>query len=976
MKKITIFLAFLLFSISAVYAFLQSDTAQNYIRKVLVEKLASSGIEANIGQIQGALPGQIHLKNVAVQADGLEVEVREIQLKPILWRFFKNELAFKDVQAKSISISKSAPFDFSGKFWLTQKKARISGLLNGWTLRATLDQPSGLISFKAKNDLVSVVGNAVVDSQYELVSAKMQFSSDDLLQTVSPLLKGRILGTVSLTNTGEKIRGEGEWQIPKLTANDIDLGKVKGEIYGTFKDSHLLADLTADNSLKASLNWQFQPGMLITGESQISIENLHRLGLPDTFGKLSGQMIWSVEEEKQTTKFDAKIDQFYYRDLFAEEVHFFTDLEKVLDVDFKQMNYNDLRLDTLSASAEKENGAWPFQINAEGEWKHPLAIHSEGVLQTFNKVRIETFSGFFFNHPFELTKSVDFTISEKEFLLPDVNIRIEDTLLFANIERREENSTISIQCDRLPLDFLSLNPLDVPVQGEISLKADIREVYTKLNGNISVDLIQTEPFEGKGSFQGSFSRNQLQLKGTLDTNGSPIAKADISVPIHFSIWPFTAKLLPYGEVSGNIAFDGQVENVLDFFDLGPHRLEGKCKGQLHLKNTLHNPKVDGFCTFENGFYENYYTGTKLHNIQAEITAEKNIAYLRSFHAIDDPKDGFVSALGQVKLTQTELYPFHFEVTLNDFQISTIDLVSAATEGKIDITGNLTSALASGTLLLTESILTIPDHIKQPLPELNVVYINPDHPVPLPTEQDTSSFPLYLDLQVVAPDVLIMGRGVDSTWQGNFHVGGSFTNIAMQGKLQLLEGEFSLAGKSFQLDKGSISFSGVEHEMPRIDLSAVTETKGITITAQLHGPLDNPQITLYSNPPLPLGSIMSYLLFGQELSEISGFQALELISSLTNLAGSGPDMLESTRQALGVDRLRIITQGDEESGETVALEVGKYISDGVLVTFTQNVQESSINIKIEFELRGNFILVLENDQYQEQGKFTLKWRVNY
>jgi translocation and assembly module TamB len=124
--------------------------------------------------------------------------------------------------------------------------------------------------------------------------------------------------------------------------------------------------------------------------------------------------------------------------------------------------------------------------------------------------------------------------------------------------------------------------------------------------------------------------------------------------------------------------------------------------------------------------------------------------------------------------------------------------------------------------------------------------------------------------------------------------------------------------------------------------------------------------------------MAYLLFGQNLAEINSYQALQLANSLASLAGEGPDILESTRKSLGVDRLTIVTtpSDDDELSDRIALQVGKYISEGILVSFSQGAEESSTNISIEIEMKNGFVFQLESDQQQNQGKFTLKWNHNY
>lgn len=385
--------------------------------------------------------------------------------------------------------------------------------------------------------------------------------------------------------------------------------------------------------------------------------------------------------------------------------------------------------------------------------------------------------------------------------------------------------------------------------------------------------------------------------------------------------------------------------------------------------------VEGYLLFKNGSYENYYTGTKLQKIDADFLARRNTLYLRSFTAQDLPGTGNLTAKGEIFLKQGDLYPFNLDANFTHLNFLEIDLVSATANGSIYIEGNSAAAVAKGDIQILQSDFSVPDHIPRPLPNLQVVYINQIHPV-APLETQYRPYPLHLDLHVTAPEaVTISGRGLSSEWKGDFQIGGTYTSPSAKGKLELIDGEFNFSARSFKLTEGSLSLSGLENEMPYLNIAGSMETHGVGITARLKGPLNDPQITLQSSPPLPLGSIMSYLLFGQDLSEISGFQALQLANSLASLAGSGPDIMESTRKSLGVDRLRIITDPTEE-GEIVALEVGKYVSNGVLVTFSQGTNDSSSNISVEVEISGNFVFQVQSDQRQEQGIFTLKWNHNY
>ncbi|PIS00297.1 MAG: hypothetical protein COT84_08240, partial [Chlamydiae bacterium CG10_big_fil_rev_8_21_14_0_10_35_9] len=132
----------------------------------------------------------------------------------------------------------------------------------------------------------------------------------------------------------------------------------------------------------------------------------------------------------------------------------------------------------------------------------------------------------------------------------------------------------------------------------------------------------------------------------------------------------------------------------------------------------------------------------------------------------------------------------------------------------------------------------------------------------------------------------------------------------------------------------------------------------------------------SLPPLPMSSILSYLLFGSDISEITALQAVSLAATAASLSGGGPDILEITRRRLGFDRLAIVSAPTSEGAEDFAVQVGKYVAKGVLVTFSQGIEQGSSNVSVEVDLSHGFLFEAQTIQQQEQGRFSLKWNRNF
>jgi translocation and assembly module TamB len=696
----------------------------------------------------------------------------------------------------------------------------------------------------------------------------------------------------------------------------------------------------------------------------------------------------------QAVQADLSANEIYLGTAYAKEASFSLDwredVKGQIDALLKGVRYEQLLVETAAFQTASGSENWPFHLTVDGTLRDPLQIALDGAWHYRNgefALTVQSGSGQMLHYPIALSNPASIEWKQGSFLCRDWRGTVGLAELSFNFDGQPSQTDAELKLDRVPLDFLSLNPLDVAVSGTLSLDAKFKERASRVTGdfNASIESLEVKvPGEvdllfANGTFAGQFDRERLQLKGGLEVRSTPLLTLDLDLPIHFQLWPFEASFLTHKNSAGHLAMNGRIEDFLDFFNLGPHRLEGECTCDLSLRNTLENPRLEGTCDLANGYYQNYITGTELTNIRAELIAEQEHLTLRSLTAQDAVEKGTLAGSGDLLLSAAENFPFKVDLSFQRLNIAQIDLITAEAEGTVSIRGDWNSATARGDVEVIETDMTIPSRLPRQLPNLQVVYKNAPKPIAHTAPHLISTYPLNLDLNVKAPSgVFIGGRGLHSEWKGDFHLGGTYTALAPKGTLQLLSGDFVFASRTFKLSDGTVTLTGKEREMPFIDISATLSEKGVSITARLRGPLDHPQVTLQSVPPLPLSGILSYLLFGQDLSEIDGVQALQLATTVASMAGEGPDVLENTRKSLGIDRLRIITSpsGGDEATDAIALQVGKYVAKGVIVSVSQGAEDSSTNISIEVDLTRGFFLQAESQQQQEQGKFTLKWNRNY
>ena len=180
---------------------------------------------------------------------------------------------------------------------------------------------------------------------------------------------------------------------------------------------------------------------------------------------------------------------------------------------------------------------------------------------------------------------------------------------------------------------------------------------------------------------------------------------------------------------------------------------------------------------------------------------------------------------------------------------------------------------------------------------------------------------------------------------NVRLIGTVAEPGMEGRITLVEGgQIYLAGNTFRITRGDISFTERRHIHPEFNITAEANTNtSDTVTMTLTGTLERPTIDLAS----------------EEGSRTPGEIAAELVGSSnteTALTILSADLLGVTGRAIGLDAFRV-ERGDymdadfrdyqidpslisnDRTDPTTRLTVGKRLSDRVEFTVSQNLREN-------------------------------------
>ena len=253
-----------------------------------------------------------------------------------------------------------------------------------------------------------------------------------------------------------------------------------------------------------------------------------------------------------------------------------------------------------------------------------------------------------------------------------------------------------------------------------------------------------------------------------------------------------------------------------------------------------------------------------------------------------------------------------------------DDVAARVTGPLKLSSNANGGTISGNLRLNKGRFQLGRaSAAAAVPQLNV------RETGLDTEDVIEPAAVHhwnLDLKVGGGALDVTGLGIRSQWKANLQIGGFADAPRFTGRADLVRGDYDFAGRIFRLDRGIIRFGGESPPNPLLDIHAEAAVQGLDASVIVQGTGLKPEITFASSPPLPQDELLSRILFGTSITNLSAPDALQLASAVAALqSGSGSlDPINALRKAIGLDRLRIVP-ADVATGQKTAIGAGKYIT---------------------------------------------------
>jgi translocation and assembly module TamB len=364
------------------------------------------------------------------------------------------------------------------------------------------------------------------------------------------------------------------------------------------------------------------------------------------------------------------------------------------------------------------------------------------------------------------------------------------------------------------------------------------------------------------------------------------------------------------------------------------------------RGTLGNPQIAGTLSTDNGTISSAVTGMRLQRVKASGRFTGPQLVISSFDA-KARNGGGVTGGGSFTFGGLKGVAMDLAFKADNAALLERDDIAATVTGPLTLKSDGVGGTIAGDMTLNRSSFTLGRATAAAqLPELKVTEVNR---VGDEVESVRRNVPWNLAIKARARNRLtVTGLGLDSEWRADLDIGGTVTNPAIAGRAELVRGGYEFAGRRFDLREGHIQFDGRVPVNPTLDITAEADVSDLSATIHVGGTGLQPDITFTSVPALPQEELLSRILFGTSITNLSAPEALQLASAVGSLQGGGGlDPINAVRKAAGLDRLRIIA-ADPTQGQATSIAAGKYLTRKTYVELITDGQGYSAT-RIEYQV---------------------------
>jgi translocation and assembly module TamB len=264
------------------------------------------------------------------------------------------------------------------------------------------------------------------------------------------------------------------------------------------------------------------------------------------------------------------------------------------------------------------------------------------------------------------------------------------------------------------------------------------------------------------------------------------------------------------------------------------------------------------------------------------------------------------------------------------------------------------------------LFNLPEKSAPKLGDDVVVYRNGDKPAkPAPRAQEgagerrSSPFSPYVDVQVdMGRDFWFRGAGANLRLAGTISIR-SAPGETLQGfgTVRIAEGSYKAFGAELGIERGILNFQGPLNN-PNVNILAMRRKQDVAAGVQVSGTVNDPRVTLVSEPNVADEEKLSWLVFGHGGNSAgTGAESAARGAALGLLNKLGGERLA---KGFGLDQFSIGSSEYGVAGEQV-VSLGKNISERLAIGYEQSLAGAAGVVRLTWRIGNFWSVVLRGGQ---------------
>lgn len=436
----------------------------------------------------------------------------------------------------------------------------------------------------------------------------------------------------------------------------------------------------------------------------------------------------------------------------------------------------------------------------------------------------------------------------------------------------------------------------------------------------------------------------LAVRAVAMSEGKPIGRAQARMGSLTPEGTIVDRILR-APIYGQLRYNGPADTLWRLTGIESIDLSGPIAVGADVSGMANNPSIRGSLRANGARLESAVTGTIIEQIRASGRFGGSVLTIDDF-AGTTRGGGTVKGSGSFDLAAANGFGMNLAIQADNAQMLNRDDISATVTGPITIKSDGSGGVIGGDVKVIRGRFRLGRAAATEVPRLDVVELNRNDD----DEDDRPLKPWLLDLKADARNrLMVTGLGLDSEWRATLQIGGAVNNPAITGRADMVRGVYEFAGRRFDLQRGSLRFLGEAPPDPVLDIAAQASIQGLNATIQVTGTGQHPEIQFSSIPALPEDELLSRLLFGTSITNLSAPEALQLAAAVASLRGGGGGLnpINAVRRVAGLDRLRILP-ADITTGQGTSIAAGKYLGRRTYVELVTDGQGYSAT-NVEFQI---------------------------